>query len=59
MGCDEAKGGVVSPKFRGCSEGSSPVSELEMMHVWLLDHPDGPLASHLKPKDLAAARETF
>jgi hypothetical protein len=56
----EAKGGVISPEFRGCSEGPSPVSELEMMHVvWLLGYPDGPLASYPKPKDLAAARKTL
>jgi hypothetical protein len=38
----EAKGGVNSPEFRGCSEGPSLVIELEMMHVvWLLGHPTG------------------
>jgi hypothetical protein len=54
---DEDTGVVVSLKrLGGCSEGSSPVSELEMMHVWLFDHPDGPLAPHLKPKDVLAMR---
>jgi hypothetical protein len=60
IGYDETKGVVVSlRRLSGCLEDSSPGSELEMMHVWLFDHPDGPLAPHLKPKDAAAARKTL
>jgi hypothetical protein len=33
------------------------VSEIEMMHVWLFDHPGGPLAPHLSCKDVAAPGE--
>lgn len=60
IGYDETKGVVVSlRRLSGYLEDSSPASELEMMHVWLFDHPDGPLAPHLKPKDVAAARKTL
>lgn len=50
MGYDEDVSAIVSLKLFGCPEGSSPVIEIEMMHVWFFDHPDGPLAPHLPPK---------
>jgi hypothetical protein len=49
---------VVSLKLLGCPKGASPVSEIEMMHVWLFDNPDGPLAPHLKPKDVQALKNS-
>lgn len=53
---DEAGAMVISLRIGGCSEGSAPVSDIEMLHVWLFEHPGGPLAPHLKPKDARATR---
>jgi len=58
VGYDKTGAAIVSLKPFGCSEDSSPANELEMIHMWLFDHPDGPLAPHLKPKNAAAATKS-
>jgi hypothetical protein len=52
IGYEEAGSAVVSLKLVGCQESSSPASDLEMMHVWLFDHPGGSFSPDLVPVDV-------
>jgi hypothetical protein len=47
---------IISLKLLGCPADASPVSGIEMMHVWLFDNPDGPLAPHLESRDVQALK---
>lgn len=41
-------------KSRSCPPGSSNRRTPEMLHVWLVDNPNGPFDSDMEPEDLAA-----
>ena len=47
---------IISLKLLGRPADASPVSGIEMMHVWLFDNPDGPLAPHLESRDVQALK---
>lgn len=49
VGLDEAGNAAMSTKDGECPEGSLDLSELEMLHVWLFDHPDGPFSPEIVP----------
>lgn len=51
IGLDMVGNAAVSSKTGACPVGSVPVSEIEMMHVWLFDHPDGTFAPDMVPKE--------
>lgn len=53
IGLNEAGTAAISPKTGGCPEDSLPVGDLEMLHVWLFDHPGGPLAHGLEIENFA------
>lgn len=44
--CYDVRTGGISSRDGGCPEGTIPGEKVEMMHVWLFDHPDGPFAQH-------------